>query len=154
MDRHEAWACGINRLVARRTHPTGILTARRRGWRAVVRRVGATLGTLALLLQCLAFVGIQPAKAAPLPFNDPAAWCGMPDMAPSAPDDGSTPLRQGMLCPVCQSVQAAGSGLLPPTLVIVLSTAIELVSLAAIERATPLSPDRSSASPRGPPRFL
>ena len=139
--------------VAHRSH-SGILTARRRGWRAAVRRVGATLGTLALLLQCLAFVGIQPAKAAPLPFNDPAAWCGMPDMAPVAPDDGSTPLRSGMLCPVCQTVQAAGSGLLPPTLVIVAPAVIELAPLAAALRATPLSPDRSSASPRGPPRSL
>jgi hypothetical protein len=130
------------------------LTARRRGWRAVARKVGATLGTLALLLQCLAFVGIQPAKAAPLPFNDPAAWCGMPDMAPVAPDDGSTPLHRGMLCPVCQTVQAAGSGLLPPTLVIVAPAVIELAPLAAAKRATPLSPDRSSASPRGPPRSL
>ena len=132
----------------------GILTARQRGWRHAARRLGATVGTLALLLQCLVFVAhaTTQAQAQVSPFNDPAAWCGMPEMAPAGlPDQDKSPLRTGPLCPVCQTVQAAAAGLVPPSVVLLPPSHVELAPLRVVDGAPPATRGHFSASPRGPP---
>src|SRR5215472_8607203 len=86
-------------------------------WRTA-RRAGAMLGILALLVQCLVVAVHHPAQAAALsPFDDPHAWCiaSGGEGGPSLPDQGApgAPLHQGVVCPICVSLQAAGPGLLP-----------------------------------------
>ncbi|HEX9466332.1 MAG TPA: DUF2946 family protein [Alphaproteobacteria bacterium] len=137
-------------------HFTGVLAPRRRGWRGTARRLGAAFGMLALLLQCLAFTAHQSARAAsPLPFDEPGAWCGMPDMrGPNLPDSGKAPLRGSLVCPICQSVLAGGAGLLPPPLILVAPTAVRHSVSPVADAAVPARHGRFSANPRGPPILL
>ena len=135
----------------------GIFTPRPFGRWAAVRRAGAMLGVLALLLQCLVVAVHHPAQAAALsPFDDPHAWCGAtaPEDGPSLPDQGApkTPLHQGVICPVCASLQAAGPGLLPVLVALVLPlSAAEPASSFIVDTAAPEPFGHSAARPRGPP---
>jgi hypothetical protein len=121
------------------------------------RRTGALLGALALLVQCLVFAFHQPALAAApsSPFLDPAAWCGpLPGSPDGAPDHGKAPLHAGLICPICQSLQAAGTGLVPPSITLALPAVTYLPASPPADEPTLLKPHCAVGNPRAPPSFL
>ncbi|MBV8537117.1 MAG: DUF2946 family protein [Alphaproteobacteria bacterium] len=143
-------SCGIGGMVAPRLYD-----------RRVVRRAGAILGMLALLVQCLVVAVHHPAQAAALsPFDDPHAWCvaGAGETGPSLPDQGvpNAPVHQGgLVCPICVSLQAAGPGLLPVLVALVLPlSGAQPVSAAVTDMAAPEPFGQFAAHPRGPPAPL
>src|SRR5581483_1156619 len=79
--------------------------------RRPVRRAAAWLGIVALLLQTLLFATHAPASAAS-PVQEIAVWCGT-GPAPSGPAAPSAPVK-AVVCPICQTLHAAGAALLPP----------------------------------------
>lgn len=127
----------------------------RRPW---FRRAGAALGMLALLAQCLVFAFHHPAQAAVAsPFHDPAAWCGTADrdrVPPSGQDAPKVPLHHGLVCPICQSLQAAGPGLLPVLVLLIEPTSVRRAAPASVETASPALFGRPAANPRAPPISL
>jgi hypothetical protein len=132
----------------------GILTPRRYGrWRAL-RRAGAVMGVLALLLQCLVVAVHQPAQAGPLlPFQDPAAWCGTiaADDSSQLPDPGA-PRHARVVCPICTSLQAAGPGLLPVQAGLVVPLSVRLPAPPVVADTARVEPfGRLAANPRAPP---
>jgi hypothetical protein len=135
----------------------GIFTPRPYGRRGMLRRVGATLGVLALLLQCLVVAVHQPVQAAVLsPFDDPHALCiaSGGDSGPAVPDQGAPhmPAHAGVLCPICVSLQAAGPGLLPVLVALVLPmSAASTALLSVADTAAPEPFGQSAANPRAPP---
>ena len=122
-----------------------------------VRRAGATLGVLALLLQCLVVAVHHPAQAeAAWPFQEPGAWCGaIGENGPALPDDQTgpkAPLHQGVVCPICVSLQAAGPGLLPVLVALVVPQSAGTPTLLTIaDTATPEPFGFLAANPRAPP---
>jgi hypothetical protein len=112
---------------------------------------------LALLVQCLVVAIHHPAQAAALsPFDDPHAWCiaGATETGPSLPDQGAphAPLHQGVVCPICASLQAAGPGLLPVLVALIGPLAIaEPTSSVIVDTAAPEPFGHAAAHPRGPP---
>lgn len=133
----------------------GLLSARPN--RRLFRRSGAALGMLALAIQCLLFAFHQPAQAAVSPFQDPAAWCGTIDHGDTGlPDQGDSkaPLHGAMVCPICQSLHAAATGTLPPSLVLVPPAAVEVSTWPAVDTSSPAPFGHFAARPRAPPATL
>ena len=122
-----------------------------------VRRAGATLGVLALLLQCLIVAVHHPAQAAAAwPFQEPGAFCGAIDAGgPALPDDQTapkTPLHQGVVCPICVSLQAAGPGLLPVLVALVVPVPVAAPAPLFVAATVPPEPfGFLAANPRAPP---
>ncbi len=111
------------------------------------RRLAARFGILALLLQCFVFAAHMPVMAA-LPY-DPAAWCG--DVTPDFGNTGPQAPHKVPPCPLCNSLQAAGTAL--PS-----STAFEIVQFAVYAPPVPQvdvpAPERLTYRPansRAPP---
>jgi Protein of unknown function (DUF2946) len=125
----------------------------------VFRRVGATLGVLAILFQCLVLAVHQPAQAAPLlPFQDPGAWCGaLADTASGTlPDDGipkSAP-HAPLVCPICQTLHVAATGLLPVLVALVLPVRVAEPHEYAAHTSSPDPFGYFAANPRAPPAVL
>lgn len=122
----------------------GVFAVRAQRWWALCRRGGAVLGIVGLLTQALLLAFHHPAQAAPISlFNDPGAWCGVSADGAGGPssDRGvpKTPLHHGGVCPICQSLQAAGPGLLPVLALLVAPGAIAV----SIDR-----PAETGGSPR------
>ena len=145
--------------MARSRNIGGIFTPRPYGRWASVRRTGAVLGVLALLLQCLIVAVHQPAQAAvPSPFDDPHAWCvASGGDGPALPDGGipKVPPHAGVICPICVSLQAAGPGLLPVLVAFALPLAVAQPISSVVADATAPEPfGQSAANPRGPPVSL
>jgi hypothetical protein len=126
--------------------------------RRVVRRLGATLGVLALLVQCLVFAFHRPAQAAPLsPFQDPAAWCfSVSADGPAGPDQNTapTPHQGAMVCPICQTLHAAGAVVLPPDFTLVAPLLSSSVVLPPATAPPLASRDRLTSQPRAPPTLV
>lgn len=128
------------------------------GWRHLVRRVGTTLGVLALLIQCLGFAFHRPAQAATQsPFQDPAAWCfSLGAGGPDAPDQNTAPAshKGAMVCPICQTLHAAGAVVLSSdfTLIVPLLSSSTVLPPAT---APPLvGRDGLTSQPRAPPTLV
>ena len=120
--RLRAMAAGRMRLSGERT---------RRNARPVRRRWPVALAILALLLQTLAPLAIAPPRGQPVHYahshhgeNDPAAE----GRAGSAPGDSTA-------CPVCQALQAGGTGI----------AASAVVLVAADDLAQPVPAPRAEA---------
>lgn len=123
------------------------------------RRVGATLGVLAILFQCLILAVHQPAQAGPFsPFQEPGAWCGAlaGNASSTLPDDGapkSAP-HGALVCPICQTLHMAATGLLPVLVALVLPVrAVEPHEYAA-DLSSPDPFGYLAANPRAPPAVL
>jgi hypothetical protein len=127
------------------------------GWRHLVRRVGTTLGVLALLLQCLGVAFHRPAQAATgSPFQDPAAWCFSLGSGPDTPDQNTAPASHKgvMVCPICQTLHAAGAAVLSPDFTFIpplLSSSTVLPPATAPPLA---SRNGSTSQPRAPPTLV
>ena len=121
--------------------------------RKLLHRTGATLGVLAILFQVLVFAFHRPAQAAVLlPFNDPGAWCGAGSGgSPSDQGDPKSHQHGVLVCPICQTLHVAATGLVPVLVALV----------APASSATPLEPAAETgssepfgylaANPRAPP---
>ncbi len=124
------------------------------------RRAGAVLGVLAVLVQCLVIAVHHPAQAAaPSPFDDPHAWCltSSAEGGPALPDQGApkAPLHQGVICPICTSLQAAGPGLLPVVAALVQPLSVQRPTPVVVAgTAAPQPFGHSAANPRAPPVSL
>jgi len=127
-------------------------------WRPFLRRMGTTLGVLALLVQCLVFAFHRPAQAAPLsPFQDPAAWCfSIGGDNSTGPDQDTAPAshKTAMVCPLCQTLQAA-SAAVPSLGFALVEPSLQVVAVATpATSAPPSAPDRRTSSPRAPPTLI
>jgi hypothetical protein len=120
--------------------------------------MAASLGVLALLVQSLVFAFHRPAQAATvLPFQDPAAWClAIGTGNPVAPDQDKAPdqHKSAMVCPICQTLQAAGAAMLAADVVLVAPVASSPAILLPRSAAPPSAPDRTTSSPRAPPALI
>lgn len=119
------------------------------------RRWLARLGIATLLVQSLAAATPPPTAMAASPFADPAAWCGMPMPAdldiPGAPSKSSHRIAP---CTLCQTLNAAASGLAPAEFT-VLAPQSDTPSIV-IENTLPPNDraDYLAAPPRAPPSFV
>ena len=142
--------------VTRKRDIGGVMTARPS--LRLFRRAGAALGALALAIQCLLFAFHQPAQATTFsPFQDPAAFCGTTDHGGAGlPDQGNpkAPLHGGLVCPICQSLHAAGTGLVPPIPVLVPPAAVQVSPWPAADISGAAPFGQFAASPRAPPSIL
>ena len=124
------------------------------------RRTGAALAMFALLVQCLVLAFHHPAQAASyVPFQDPGAFCGAVPFdggGPAAPDEtgSKAPVQRGVVCPICLSLHAAGTGVLPVLVALVVPGAVREPSPLAVRSDAPAPFGRSTANPRAPPVIL
>ena len=132
---------------------TRVFLMRQSRGRKLLHRTGATLGVLAILFQVLVFAFHRPAQAAVLlPFNDPGAWCGAGSGgSPSDQGDPKSHQHGVLVCPICQTLHVAATGLVPvlAALVAPVSSATPLEAAAETGSSEPFG--HSAANPSGPP---